>query len=73
MNAVDNEAFPTNLRFYSAISEAPLLQRSFSSDNDVMSYRAVSIFFLVFFDLASNKDFSSIYFVKVSCKLASKA
>lgn len=54
INAVANDTFPTNLLFYSAISDAPLPHLSFSSDNDPINYLAVLIFFLVLFDLISN-------------------
>ena len=50
MKAQASEAFPTRRRFYSLISAAPLLQRSFSPCRDLIKVVAVLIFFLVLAD-----------------------
>jgi len=47
INAVANEQLPTNLLFYSPISEANFAQRSLSSVRDEIKVLAVFIFFLV--------------------------
>jgi hypothetical protein len=47
MKAVANEQLPTNLLFYSPISEANLAQRSLSSVNEEIKVLAVLIFFFV--------------------------
>jgi len=48
IKAVAKEQLPTNLLFYSPISEAPFCHLSLSSVNDEIKVLAVVIFFLVF-------------------------
>ena len=63
---VAKETLPTSLFFSSPISRAPMLQRSYSSDNELIRVLAVLIFFLVLLAFSSKIYFSAIYLLNWS-------